>query len=38
MSVGYGGRQTWVPGLTLCELGPVTYHEHEMGMFIISVS
>lgn len=38
MSMGYGGRQTWVQVLTLCELGPITYHEHEMRMFIISVS
>lgn len=32
---GFGGSQTWVQVLTLCDLGHITYNEHEMGMFII---
>lgn len=32
----FGGSQTWVQALTLCDLGHVTYNEQEVGMFRIS--
>lgn len=35
MSMRFGGSQTWVQALTLCDLGHVTYNEHEVGMFRI---
>lgn len=38
MNMGFGGSQTQVQVLTLCEFGPVTYHEREMGMFMTSTS
>lgn len=38
MSLGFRDSQTWVQVLTLCELGHITYNEHEMGIFIIAMS
>lgn len=38
MSLGFRDSQTWVQVLTLCELGHITYNEHEMGIFIIAKS
>ena len=34
--MGFGGSQTWVQVLTLCDLSHVTNSEQEMGMFINS--
>lgn len=36
MSMGFRRSQTWVRVLTLCDLGHITYSQHEMGTFIIS--
>lgn len=38
MSTGFRGSQTWVQVLTLCDLGHITYNEHEMGIFILAIS
>lgn len=36
MSMRFGGSQTWVQALTLCDLGHITYNEHEVEMFRVS--
>lgn len=38
MSMGFRGSQPWVQVLTLCDLGHITYNEHEMGKVIIAIS